>query len=200
MRFLTENSQNYNHLRKKQFYSLSCLKTISFTVTTNPRGCRYFLENKGLRYIFPILNKKALKSKDAEIQFDTTKRALSIIFNLVLYLDENNRLRVLLKLLEKQGKTLVGLFKTRDEIDARLSDFEKNKKLVEDALRLDGADEDLVEAGVMAKRMENGLVELLYLDFLLLWSFKQSKEVSFLFSIIVQFELRERVLRDDQKD
>jgi hypothetical protein len=170
-------------LKKKEFYSLSALKTISFAVVNNPQGCKYFLDNQGLKYIFPIFAGKALKSKDPEIQKDTTKRAISMIFNLVLYLPDQQKLRILGKFVEKNCKNFLTLLNFRAKFMDELDEIEESRDIIIEALKLDKADEEGIEAEMTNRKMESCLMELYYSDFLLAWLGSQNENVRHFFEV-----------------
>lgn len=85
-------------------------------MVNNTKGCKYFVDNDGLKYLFPILAGKALKVKDPEINLQTKFKAVGIVYNLLISGIEGYEKRIAGKFCAKNGKNIVKMFVLRAEI------------------------------------------------------------------------------------
>lgn len=148
-----------------------------------------------MKYLFPILAGKALKSKDPEISLQTKFKALGIVYNLLICSLEGYVDRISGKFSEKNGKNLIKVFELRGLIAKKLSEIESSKLLILQAMDIEIDDSEMVEVVMNQKRMENGFMELLYIDSILVILAENNTQVSILSLKIAYFAYLRLFLR-----
>lgn len=163
---------------------MNTLKVLSSCTTSIPNASIFMLNLKSLAYIFPIFAQKALKSKDPEEQKSTVSTTLAILYNMILNLDDLGRKRILAKFKEKKHKNSKKLLDYRAEYSEGVGLIATDKKLILDALKLEEGSEEARRV-LREKKMENGLMELWYIQFMVMWMMAIDKEANNYFQIVL---------------
>lgn len=155
--------------------------------SVNPRASYGLLRLNCLALFFPILQKKALKSKNKETQRNTISSILSILYNLVLNLSASDSKRILLKLKEKNHKNLKKILDYKNDYSSSLDEVIKQKDLILQAVGID-LTEDEAEKIMMEKKLENGLMQIWYIRFIIIWLYENNEETSKFLDILLGVE------------
>ena len=175
-------------VKKKDFYSLGGFRVIERSVEGNSLGSRYFVDNMGLKYLFPIFMRKALKTRDPEQSKSITKTCVGMILNLLIYNDEQYRQRVIMKLKEKNYEKLQWSFEIRGEIMKDIQKVLDNKEKTRVAFDIN--DEKDLDQVVYVEKVEAGYVSLLQIDYAILFSCSKDAEIkAMVLKICEHFEI-----------
>ena len=117
-------------LKKKEFYSKNCYICIDFTLINNPQGCKFFIDAKGLKQLFPIFMNKALKEKNFEDQKTLDDHSISILFNLCLWVEETEFLRLVNKFKENDFEKLDRLIFYHNKYSENIEKVESERKVI----------------------------------------------------------------------
>lgn len=132
--------------------------------------------------MFPILQGKALKEKDPEVNFETKRRVIEIAFNLFSSESEKISQRIKAKLLESSGENLLKCLEFRQEISRSISELMKTKHLIFKALDIEHEDSEEAAEALRQKSLDRGYLELLQIDSMF-WQMAQTlPDVGQLFS------------------
>ena len=116
-------------LKKKEFYSKNCYICIDFVLINNPQGCKFFIDAKGLKQLFPIFMNKALKEKSYEDQRIQDDHSISIQFNQCLWVEGDEFLRLVNKFKENDFEKLDRLISYHNKYTERMEKVEGGRKV-----------------------------------------------------------------------
>ena len=152
-------------LKKKEFFSKSCYGVIESGLINNAKGCKFFIDAKGLKLLFPIFMHKALKEKNPDEQRTLDDHSIAILFNLCLYLDDIEFLRLVAKFKENNYEKFDRLITYHEKYIVAVEKVEANKE--EFARMLEIQDQDELESELYRKKMEEGQLSLFMADFII---------------------------------
>lgn len=155
--------------RSKKYYSEAAYTTIVNSIVNSERACRYLIDNKGLKFVFPILAGKALKNKGMK------ENSITIIFNLLIHLDASYRERVIHKFNGNSFEYLSVLFTQYSKIIILVKEIQRDRELIKRESKLEEGDE--LNSLLREKELSSGGAIMQYICFILLLLSSHSQEV-----------------------
>jgi beta-catenin-like protein 1 len=166
-------------IKEQKYASICSIKSISFAITNNKVSCEKFIENGGLKYIFPVLIGRGLpknsKKKGSNSNKDIEDSIIKIICELCLNLYDStvhdSSARLLNKFIdnenEKVDRCIELYLKYRKQLMNTEQTIEQTVAILEKSGDQDELDDYMDDDNIYDMRLEGGLQNMQYLSYVL---------------------------------